>query len=181
MSEVLVPLAEGFEEIEAVTIIDLLRRAGVGVTTASITNRLSVKGAHGIEVRADSTLPAVSDRTYQAVILPGGMPGTTNLAADKTLGEVISRHQQRGEYLAAICAAPTVLAKHGVLQGKKATCYPGFEEQLSGARTVKDSVVEDGKVLTSRGPGTAIPFALKLIEKLVGAGKAAEIKNAILA
>jgi 4-methyl-5(b-hydroxyethyl)-thiazole monophosphate biosynthesis len=122
----------------------------------------------------------VQDRSYQAVILPGGMPGTTNLAESKILGALIKRHHQGAAYVAAICAAPTVLARLGVLNGKKATSYPGFEKHLTGAILSADQVVEDGKVITSRGPGTAIPFAVRLIEKLVSSAKAKEVQAAVL-
>lgn len=179
--KVLVPLAEGFEEVEAITIIDLLRRAEIAVTTVSVSQDILVKGAHGIGVKADAKIQEVKDKTFEAVILPGGMPGTSNLAESPELGDLIQRHQNGGQYVAAICAAPTVLAKYGVLKGKRATSYPGFEPKLTHAKVVNAPVVEDGQVVTSQGPGTAIPFVLKMIEKLAGGSKAEEVRKAVLA
>ena len=181
MNQVLVPLAQGFEEVEAVTIIDLLRRGGVQVITASLTNERLVSGAHGIGVQADESLDDLKDQDFSAVVLPGGMPGTTNLASNRTLGLILQKHSGAGAWICAICAAPTVLAKHGILKGKRATSYPGFEAQLTGATFVEEAVVEDGKVITSRGPGTAIPFALKVLERLCGASTAVEVKKGLLA
>jgi protein deglycase len=181
MPDILVPLAVGFEEVEAVTVIDLLRRAGLTVTTASLRSQTTVKGAHGVEIQAETTLSDVKGRVFDAVVLPGGMPGTTNLAESPEIGNLIQKHAEKGFLVAAICAAPTVLAKHGLLNGKKATCYPGCEGKMTGARVLAETVVEDGNVITSRGPGTAIPFALKLIERLVGQAKAKEVAAGFLA
>ncbi len=178
--DVLVPLADGFEEIEAITIINLLRRAGITVTLATITDKLEVYGSHNICVKAEQKISAVIDRRFDGIILPGGMPGTKNLSQSKELSQMISRQWERGEILAAICAAPTVLAQCGVLKGKEATSYPEFQSQLSGAKVSQKPVVEDGNVVTSQGPGTAILFSLKMIEKLVGSEKRAQIEKAIL-
>lgn len=180
MPEVIVPLASGFEEIEAITVVDLLRRAGIQVTTVSVTNDLAVIGANGVEVRADKTLSAVVGRMYDAMVLPGGIEGTAHLGRSETLCEMIKTHYEKGFWVTAICAAPTVLAKCGLLEGKKATCYPGFEKKMTGATMMTETVVEDGKIITSRGPGTAMAFSLKLIERLVSAEKAEEIKSGVL-
>lgn len=178
---VLLLLAEGFEEIEASTVLDLLRRAGVEVVTANVSGGDLVRGAHGLAVKADRNLAEVRDRVFSAVVLPGGMPGSTNLAESADVEHVLKAHAAQGTYVAAICAAPIVLAKYGLLKGRKATCYPGCEAQLTGARIQDEAVVEDGQVITSRGPATAMDFGLTLIEKLVGAAKSREIRRAVLA
>jgi 4-methyl-5(b-hydroxyethyl)-thiazole monophosphate biosynthesis len=180
IKQILVPLANGFEEIEAITIIDVLRRAGLTVRTTSLTTDRSVIGAHGVAVSADASLSSMADYLFDAVVLPGGMPGATNLAQDPVLKDILLRHQKSDRYLAAICAAPTVLAKHGLLKGKRATAYPGFEEQLTGATVKHDDVVTDGRVVTSRGPGTAMAFAICLVEVLLGALPAQKIKDGLL-
>lgn len=169
MSRVLVPLAEGFEEIEAVTVVDLLRRAGIEVVTAGLDPG-PVTGAHGIVVAPDTTLDAVLDHAFDMIALPGGMPGAANLAADARLLGFLRRLADDGRFTAAICAAPGVLAKAGLLAGKRATSFPGFLTPASAPGTIlsEDPVVEDGKVITSRGPGTAMDFALALIERLEG-------------
>jgi 4-methyl-5(b-hydroxyethyl)-thiazole monophosphate biosynthesis len=169
MSKVLVPLADGFEEIEAVTIVDLLRRAGVEVRTASLAGR-EVTGSHGITVMADSGLDEVEAGDYDMIVLPGGMPGTTHLKSDSRVARLLRQFAESGRYTAAICAAPSVLAHAGLLEGRKATSFPGFLTPGSapGIRLSEDAVVVDGKVATSRGPGTALPFGLALIELLEG-------------
>lgn len=178
MSRVLVPLAEGFEEIEAVTVIDLLRRAGVEVVTAGLVPG-AVTGSHGIAVVPDEELEAVLDRHFDMVALPGGMPGAANLAADERLLAVIRRLADGGRFTAAICAAPTVLAKAGLLGGKRATSFPGFLTAASAPATILSEapVVEDGTVITSRGPGTAMDFALVLIECLEGSSARQEVES----
>lgn len=169
MSRVLVPLAEGFEEIEAVTVVDLLRRAGVEVVTAGLAPG-PVTGSHGILVAPDTDLESVLHQRFDMVALPGGMPGAANLAADARLLALLQRLADGGQFTAAICAAPSVLAKAGLLAGKRATSFPGFLTSVSSPGTVllEDAVVEDGKVITSRGPGTAMDFALALVERLEG-------------
>jgi protein deglycase len=170
MSRVLVPLAEGFEEIEAVTMIDLLRRAGVEVVTAGLAPG-PVCGSHGIRVEPDADLDAVLDQAFDMVALPGGMPGATHLAADPRVLALLRRLADGGHFMAAICAAPIALAKAGLLAGKHATSFPGFltPESAPGALLSDEPVVEDGMLITSRGPGTAMDFALALIERLEGA------------
>ena len=158
-------LADGCEEVEALTTVDLLRRADVDVRTVSIMGRRNVIGSHKIEIMADTVFEDING-TAEMLILPGGMPGTTNLAAHVGLDQMIREYAGQGRYLAAICAAPTVYGEKGLLTGKKATCYPGMEKGLTGAIVSNDKVVVDGNVITSRGLGTAIDFALKLIEIL---------------
>jgi protein deglycase len=170
MSRVLVPLAEGFEEIEAVTIIDLLRRAGIEVVTAGLEPG-AVTGSHGITLQPDAELEEALSRPYDMIALPGGMPGAARLADDQRLLALLRRLAESDRYTAAICAAPGVLAKAGLLAGKRATSFPGFltPDNAPDTEILEDAVVEDGKLITSRGPGTAMDFALALIERLEGA------------
>jgi 4-methyl-5(b-hydroxyethyl)-thiazole monophosphate biosynthesis len=169
MARVLVPLAEGFEEIEAVAIVDLLRRAGIEVRTAALARR-EVTGSHGITVHADIGFDEVVAADYDMIVLPGGLPGAHHLKADARVIELLKQCAATGRYTAAICAAPAVLAHAGLLNGRKATSFPGFltPESAPGICLSEDPVVVDGKVATSRGPGTALPFALALIELLEG-------------
>jgi len=180
MKRVLVILADGFEEIEAVTPVDILRRAGLKVIVAGLGKR-SVKGAHGITVDADMDLNDL-DSLPDAVVFPGGMPGAENLAASNDVKELISAMDAKGGLIAAICASPAlVLAPSGVLAGKKATCYPGMEKNFSVDITaVKDPVVQDGRIITSQGVGTAIPFALKVVENLSGKATADTVGEQVL-
>lgn len=163
--KVLVLLAEGFEEIEAVTVIDVLRRAEIDVVSASL-NGSEVKGSHGISIVADSTLDEVEEQMFDAVVLPGGMPGARHLRESHAVLNLIREAAHKGKYVAAICAAPTALDVAGVLKGRRATSYPGHE--IPSAEYVEEPVVVDGHIVTSRGPGTAFEFALKLVEKLAG-------------
>lgn len=178
--QVCVFLADGFEEIEGLTVVDLLRRAGVNVTTVSITGELMIHGAHGIDVQADKLFEDVDYEAQVMAVLPGGMPGTLHLGAHKGVKKVLEQYYNEGKYIAAICAAPSVLGKYGMLKGRKATSYPGFEDALEGAAYVYDEVTVDDFVITSRGMGTAIAFSLTLIEKLVGEEKAKELGKAII-
>ncbi len=181
MSKVYALLAEGFEESEAVVPIDLLRRARVEVVTVSITDDPVVVSSHGIPMTADTVLSAISD-TADALFLPGGMKGTGNLKASEAVADLIRKHLAEGKYLSAICAAPTVYGLMGLLEGKKATCYPGHEESLLGAEWTGavQTVAVDGQFITSRGMGTSLEFGLKLIEILVSEEKAQEIANQVL-
>lgn len=181
MPTLLMPLADGFEETEAVTVIDLLRRAGVTVITASVTGALLVRGAHSISVQADVLIDAVNRKSLDGAVLPGGMPGTRNLIKNSALREILLDLDRQDKLLAAICAAPTVLQAAGVLSGRRVTCYPSFEKELPGNTCLTDAVVEDGNVVTSRGPGTAVQFGLALIARLCGAKKAEETGRAFLA
>lgn len=173
-------LAEGFEEIEAIAPIDVLRRAGVRVTIAGATG-LQVKSSRGIGVQADVLLKDVKDLP-DAVILPGGLPGATNLARSEEVKEFVKKMNAARKLVGAICAAPAaVLAPLGILDGKKATCYPGCESDLSEKVTYsKENVVEDGNVITSRGPGTALEFALAITVRLAGQEMADTVRGKML-
>jgi 4-methyl-5(b-hydroxyethyl)-thiazole monophosphate biosynthesis len=184
MARVCVLLADGFEEIEAVTIIDVLRRAEIDVTTVSVSpppgGSLEVRGAHGIAMRAERSLLDAAEQDWDMVLLPGGMPGATNLRDHPGVQELLRRQHDEGRALGAICAAPIALGSAGVLEGRKATCYPGFEDGLTGADCVTDRVVEDGPLTTSRGPGTAIEFSLAIVARLAGAEVAAQLREGML-
>lgn len=178
MPRVLVPLAEGFEEIEAVTVIDLLRRADIEVVTAGLLPG-AVTGSHGICLLPDMDLDAAIEQQFDMVALPGGMPGAANLAADSRVLALLRLLAGSGRFTAAICAAPGVLAKAGLLAGKRATSFPGFlgPENAPGTFLLEDAVVVDGKVITSRGPGTAMDFALAIIQRLEGAAVRGEVES----
>ena len=180
MKTVSIFLAEGFEEVEALTPADLLRRAGAEVTLVSIKAEKTVTGSHGISITADRLFEEMDYEDADLLVLPGGMPGTLNLKACEPLLALLKEHNAKGKKLAAICAAPTVLGHAGLLNGKNATCYPGCEEGLTGALVRTEPVVTDGRITTSRGVGTAIPFALRLIELLFGKEKAKEIAESIV-
>ena len=172
---VLVPVADGTEEIEAVTIIDVLRRAGADVTVASVGD-LQVTASRGVKLVADALIADCIDTDYDLVVLPGGIPGAENLRDDEHLKQILLRQQSQGRLYGAICAAPAVvLETHGLLQGRVATCHPGFAGQLSDTSSVESNVVFDQGCVTSRGPGTAMVFALKLVELLYGAEKREEV------
>lgn len=158
-------LANGFEEIEAITPIDLLRRAGVDVCTVSVHDSKTVSGAHGMSLVADALYDECNFEDADMLFLPGGMPGTTNLEAHAGLCELLHKQNEDGKWIAAICAAPSILGKLGLLEGKKATCYPGFENFL-GDSAMEASVVISDNVITAEGPGAAYDFALDLIEVL---------------
>lgn len=172
------PLAEGFEEIEAVTVVDLLRRAGIEVHTASLGGR-EVTGSHGIAVLADLGLDEAAVEGYDMIVLPGGMPGTAHLKSDARVARLLQEFAAAGRYTAAICAAPSVLAHAGLLEGREATSFPGFltPESAPGIRLSEEPVVVDDKVATSRGPGTAMAFGLRLIELLEGADARRQVQE----
>lgn len=169
MARVLVPLAAGFEEIEAVTVVDILRRGGIDVVTAGLSPG-PVEGSRGIPVVPDRTLDDVLGEDFDMLVLPGGMPGAANLESDARVRAMLRRLADSGRFTAAICAAPRVLAAAGLLDGRRATSYPGFLDpgKVPGLSLSEDPVVEDGTVITSRGPGTAMDFALALVERLEG-------------
>ena len=173
-------LADGFEEIEGLTVVDLLRRAGIEVTTVSVTKEYTIHGAHGIDVLADKMFEEATYEEQDMLVLPGGMPGTLHLKEHKGLEELLRKFYQKEKFIAAICAAPSVFGEYGFVKGRKATCYPGFEEAMEGAEIISDAVAVSDFVITSRGMGTAIPFSLTLIEKLVSKEKAEEIGKSIL-
>lgn len=179
MSEVYIFLADGFEEIEGLTVVDLLRRAGIDITMVSITGSKEITGAHNIKVIADELFDETGYNNAKMLVLPGGMPGTTHLLEHKKLRELLLRHNSDNKMIAAICAAPSVLGMHGILKGKKATCYPGFEDKLIGAIYTNEKVVEDKNVITSKGLGTAIDFAASIIEQYQGKEAAERIKSSI--
>ena len=180
MKNVRVFLADGFEEIEALTVVDILRRAGVETTTVSVTKKCVVEGAHGICVEADALFEESDFHETEMLVFPGGMPGTLNLQAHTGLRELLLAYGKMEKYVAAICAAPSILGELGMLDGKRACCYPSFEEKLTGAEVVREPVVLDQNVITSRGMGTAIPFALKLAEVLCGMERAEEVRKSII-
>ena len=176
---VYVLLAEGFEEVEALTPVDLLRRAGVEVRLVGVTGA-TVCGARGISVVTDLSMDEVDLAKADMLVLPGGMPGTTNLAACEKLTEALKKADQEKRGIAAICAAPSVLGDLGFLKGKKAVCYPGFESRLTGAEVLAVPVVTDGHITTSRGMGTAIAFALELTKRLKDEETAKQVGRSIL-
>jgi protein deglycase len=179
----LVPLAPGFEEIEAVTIIDVLRRGGVEVVLAALDQAGNVTGAHGIVLATSTTCAAVMAEPFDLVVLPGGEPGATHLAGHAGLAALLRARAAAGAPIGAICAAPKVLAAAGVLRDRVATSYPSVEAALrqAGARYQTARVVRDGAIVTSRGPGTALEFALALLELLGQAARAAELRAAMFA
>ena len=173
-------LADGFEEIEALTVVDLLRRANIEISTVSIMGRKKVTGSHNITVEADALLEETDFDSLDMLILPGGMPGTTNLADCKALTDKIKEFDEKDKMLCAICAAPTVFGKLGILKGKKACCFPGREDDLLGADVQTSSVTKDGHFITSRGMGTAIDFGLAIIEHYQGSDAATSMASKIV-
>ena len=179
MTSACVLLADGFEEVEAMSIIDVLRRAGVNVKVAGVTGP-EAKGAHDVTVRSDIPIAEAKDTSWDAVVLPGGMPGSANLRDSADAQALIKKQYDAGRKVAAICAAPIALSKAGILKTHKATCYPGFEDQVDCAGMQKDRVVVDGNITTSRGPGTALEFSLSLAEQLAGREKADQLRSGML-
>jgi len=177
MANALVPLAEGFEELEAVTIVDILRRGGVTVTVAGLSAQ-RVRGSHDIWIEADVLLDAAVKSSFDAVVLPGGTQGAQRLREDPRVLGLVRDFAAAGKLTAAVCAAPTVLETAGILQGKRATSYPG--NALPSAHYEEARVVEDGQVITSRGPGTAIEFALTVVARLVNQDTADKVRRAML-
>jgi len=178
-ASVLVLLAEGCEELEAVTCVDLLRRAEINVVTAGLDEQ-AVTASRGVTLVPDCALDEALGAEYDMVVLPGGLPGAEHLAADARVIDLLQRMAAVGKYTCAICAAPTVLAKAGVLAGKRATCYPGCLDDVPDVTCTGEAVVRDGAVITSRGPGTAMDFALILIEALVGTEKRDRVEQALV-
>jgi 4-methyl-5(b-hydroxyethyl)-thiazole monophosphate biosynthesis len=182
VARALVFLAKGFEEIEASTIVDILRRSGVEVTVAGLTPDL-VEGAHGMKFVPNKSIEEVAVKDFDAVVCPGGAPGYKHLRKNRRVIAMIKEAFDSNKLVAAVCASPAVLSDAGVLKGKACTIYPGMEGELEkgGGKPRKDIVVVDGNVITSRGPATALPFALKLAEKLAGKEVAENIKKKTLA
>lgn len=181
MSTVLVPLAQGCEELEAVTIIDLLVRAGIQVTTASLGEERVITASRGVQLIAQTTLEAVENQLFDLIALPGGLPGADYLQADTRILRLLQNTAERGGYVAAICAAPKALAQAGLLDNKQATSFPGVLDQkpAEGMTYLNQAVVEDGRIITSKGPGTAMDFALTLIERLEGKAKRDEVEQGL--
>lgn len=171
-------LANGFEEIEALATVDILRRAGVEVVTVGVGGSNAV-GAHGIAVCADIVEDELDIAAIDGVVLPGGMPGTTNLEASAVVQTAVKSAYERGLLVAAICAAPSILGHGGYLNGKKATCYPGFEPELTNAAVINEGVVRDGSIITASGAGVAVDFALELVRYLVSDEMAESIRRGI--
>lgn len=174
-------LANGFEEIEALATVDVLRRAGFDVQTVSIHEELLVEGSHGIKVIADTLFNASSFEELDLIILPGGMPGTKHLGDHEGLKSLLLEHASQSKWIAAICAAPKVLGELGLLKGQFATCYPGFEVYLQGAIHVDENVVVSGHYVTGKGAGAAIEFALKLVELFADYETALELGRSMIA
>lgn len=172
-------LADGFEETEAITPIDMLRRARCEVVTVGVTGK-TVTSSHGIPMVADITIDEVDVAAAQGVILPGGLKGTQNLDASEAVHALINTVAEKGGAVAAICAAPSVLGKMGLLRGRKAVCYPGFEEYLTGAVTPDEQAVTDGNIITAKGAGASLEFGYELIKYFKGAEKADEIASQII-
>lgn len=172
-------LADGFEEIEAITIIDVLRRANVPLRTLSLGSK-QVTGAHAIKIEADGTLEEEQHKLWEMVIMPGGQAGAEALRDDPRVTSLLEKQLGHNKSVAAICAAPIALGHHGMLKQHRATCYPGFEDQLKGAVFVAEKVVIDGKIITSRGPGTAFEFAFELVNMLVGRTESERLRRAML-
>ena len=172
-------LADGFEEVEALCPLDILRRAGLEVTTVGVGGKDMIIGSHGIAIQTDIPDVMYRDSAPDMVIFPGGMPGATNLDESDFTDKIISAVTVNGGRLAAICAAPLILGRRGLLEGKEATCYPGFEQELRGAKISNKSVVTDGNITTARGMGVALEFAEELVALCLGKEKADKISKAI--
>jgi protein deglycase len=184
MKRVVVPLAHGFEEIETVTVVDILRRAGISVTVAGVETGSppgAIEGRTGIRLVPDLSIDRVKVSDFDMIVLPGGLKGAQTLQKDTRVARLLRVLQDNDRYIAAICAAPIVLAAHGMIAGRKLTSHPSVREQLSGAIYDEGRVVIDGRLVTSRGPGTAMEFAMALVEILMGRQKVEEINQGVLA
>lgn len=180
MKKTAVLFATGYEEVEALTVVDLLRRAKIGCDMISVEDQECVTSSHGVSIFMDAKFSETDFSRYDGVILPGGIPGTPNLAADERVLALLRSFADAGKLTAAICAAPTVLAKAGLLEGKKAGCYPGMDQQLTGAKVCFDPVSVDGTVITGRGLGAAIPFGLSIVQYFEGKELADALAAAIV-
>lgn len=164
MGKAAIFLATGFEEIEAISIIDVLRRGEVEIDIVSVSGNESVQGSHGINIISDKLFFDIDFSEYELLILPGGMPGTLNLSKHEGLCELLKEFNKKEKYIAAICAAPSVLGKLNILEGKKVTCYPGYEEELLGGIVTNSDIVRDGNIITGKGAGVAIKFSLDILK-----------------
>ena len=180
MKKVIVFLADGSEEIEALTPVDMLRRAGAEVTFAG-AGKKECLCSHGVKIVTDKTAAECACEDYDMVVLPGGMPGTLNLGADADVEKIAKKAFAEGKLVAAICAAPSLLGAWGMLSGKRATCYPGFEEKLTGAVLAGEKAVRDGNVITACGAGAAMEFALLLVAALYGGEASENLRKAVFA
>ncbi len=180
MAKITVFIADGTEEIEALTVVDLARRAGIEVDTVSVNDRTTITGSHNIKIILDAVIGQVEWNSVDMIVLPGGKVGVDNLKACTELTDKVKEFALAGKPVAAVCAAPSILGGLGILNGKRATCYPGFEDKLTGAEYVKEPVVKDGNIITSRGLGTSIQFAAAIIEYLAGKDAAEEVLNQII-
>ncbi len=180
MAKVCIFMADGVEEIEALTVVDLARRAGIDIDMVSIMGRKQIDGSHKIKFEADLILEDIKADDYDGLVCPGGLKGTENLMGDERVADIIRKYFSKGKLTAAICAAPTVLGAAGILEGKKATCYPGKEDGLTGAIKLTDKVVKDGTIITSRGMGTSIDFGLAIVEYLLDSDAANELAQKIV-
>lgn len=179
MKKALVLFADGSEELEAVTVINILRRGGVEVTVAGLAAG-PLRGSRGTTLLPDTTVDNVRAENFDLIVLPGGQPGTDRMRADARVTGLLQQMQLQGRYVSAICAAPSVLAQAGLLDGKRATSYPGSLDEFPAVQKQTAAVVEDGRLITSRGPGTAMDFALTLVERLCGHNKRAEVEAGLV-
>lgn len=180
MSKTCIFLADGFETVEALAVVDMLRRAGEEIIMVSVTGERKVTSSHKVAVEADAVFEEVDYGTVDVLVLPGGMPGTLNLASCEKLISLVKKHNDQGKTIAAICAAPSILGEIGLLEGKRACCFPGYEEKLSGAEVSYHETETDGNIITSRGMGTAVAFAAAILTKAAGEDTAKEILNKII-
>ncbi len=180
MKNIYVFLGDGFETIEALTAVDVLRRGGADVKTVSIMDKITVLSSHSVEVKADIMLDEAELENSDMMILPGGLGGTNNIKANKKLIEALKAQAEKGKYVCAICAAPSALGINGILKGKKTTVYPGFEEEMTGCSVMGENVVKDGNIITGKGPGMAVEFAFALLEAAKGEEAVKQVKAGML-
>ena len=173
-------LATGFEEVEALAPVDILRRGGIEIKTVSITGDLVVESAHGVGIRADLLFDEADLASADLLMLPGGLPGATNLNAHEGLRRALAEHNARGRRIAAICAAPLVLGGLGLLEGRRATCYPGFEKYMTGATYTAELFTTDGNITTGRGPAAVLPYSYALLEQFVGPEATKQVRDGMI-
>lgn len=178
--KVIVFLAEGFEEVEALTVVDYLRRVNIEVDMISISGEKKVKGAHDIEVVGDKLVEDINIDEYLGAVMPGGLPGATNLSEDSRVIGIVKSFHKEEKLLAAICAGPIVFQKAGVLEGTDFTCYPGYEDNISSGNYIEKNTVRDKNIITGKGPAFAVNFALEIVDYLLGEEKKDELKKEIL-